>query len=108
MLDSIIPTGVSQWVLQFSNPGNIFKGEYPRIASFLLTQGRKIIFEQVEPYKDKVRRIHTDGFILEEDPNQQPLINYLENASITLKALKYEKEGKCYVKNANQVIWLDA
>jgi hypothetical protein len=68
VLNSIIPTGDSRWVFQFSNPGNLFKGEYPRIAPFLLAQGRKIISEQVEPYKDKVRRIHTDGFILEEDP----------------------------------------
>jgi hypothetical protein len=108
MLDSITPAGNSQWVLQFSNPGNLFKGEYLRIAPFLLAQRRKIISEQVEPYKDRVRRIHTDGFILEEDPNQAPLINCPENASTTLKSLKYEKEGKCYVKNANQVIWQDA
>ena len=68
--------------------------------------GTKIIFQQLEPYKDKVRRIHTDGFILEEDASQLPLINCTEDASKTLKALKFEKEGKCYVKNANQVSWL--
>ena len=73
--------------------------------SFFIGQGRKIISEQVEPYKDKVRRIHTDRFILEELPKQSPLIKCAENASTTLKELKYEKEGKCHVKNANQVIW---
>jgi hypothetical protein len=108
MLDSITPTGDSQWVFKFSNLGNLFKDEYPRIASFLLAQGRKIISEQIELYKDKVRCIHTDGFILEEDVGQPSLINCAENASTTLKALKYEKEGRCHVKNANQVIWLDA
>ena len=76
---------------------------YKDIAPFLLAQGRKIISQQLEPYKDKVRRIHTDGFILEEDP---PLINCAKDASKTLKALKFEKEDKCYVKNANQVSWL--
>jgi len=106
MLDSIIPTHASQWVFQFSNPSKIFKGEYPRISPFLLAQGRKIISEQVEPYKDKVKRIHTDGFILDELPKQFSLIRCAENASITLKKLKYEKEGKCHIKNANQVIWL--
>ena len=105
-MQSIIPIGDSQWKLQYFNPGNLFEGEYPRIAPFLLAQGRKIISEQIEPYKDKIRRIHTDGFILEEDSEQLPLINCSENASITLKALKFEKEGKCYVKNANQVSWL--
>ena len=105
MLDSIIPTHASQWVFQFSNPSKIFKGEYPRISPFLLAQGRKIISEQVEPYKDKVKHIHTDGFILDELPEQSPLIRCAENASTTLKKLKYEKEGKCHIKNANQVIW---
>ena len=106
VLNSIIPVNDKHWVFEFSNPENLFKGEYPRIAPFLLAQGRKIISQQLEPYKDKVRRIHTDGFILEEDASQPPLINCAEDASKTLKALKYEKEGKCYVKNANQVSWL--
>lgn len=105
MLNQITPVNDSQWVLQFSNPGNLFKGEYPRIAPFILAQGRKIISQNVQPYKDKVKRIHTDGFILEEDPDQPNLITCLEDASRTLKALKYEKEGICYVKNANQVVW---
>ena len=57
------------------------------------------------PYIDKVKRIHTDGFILEEDIDNPPLINCPDNASKTLKALKFEKEGGCHVKNANQIIW---
>lgn len=105
ILDSIIPIDDNQWTFQFFNPGSLFKGEYPRIAPFILAQGRKIISETIEPYKDKVRRIHTDGFILEEDPNQPSLISCIEKASQTLKALKFEKEGMCHVKNVNQVAW---
>ena len=104
--NSITPINDKQWVFEFSNPGNLFKGEYPRIAPFLLAQGQKIISQQFELFKDKVRRIHTDGFILEEDASQPPLINCTEDASKTLKALKFKKEGKYYVKNANQVSWL--
>jgi hypothetical protein len=105
VLDSIIPIGDEQWRFQFTNPGNPFKGEYPRIAPFLLAHGRKLISEMVMPYIDKVKRIHTDGFILEEDIDNPPLINCSDNASKTLKALKFEKEGGCHVKNANQIIW---
>ena len=47
--------------------------------------------------------VHTDGFILEKDASQPTLIKCAENASKTLKALKFEKEGKYYVKNINQV-----
>jgi hypothetical protein len=104
-LDTIIPIGDNRWSLQFSNPGNLFKGEYPRIAPFLMAQGRKLISMNIEAHKDKVRRVHTDGFILEEDPKKPPLIECSEDASKTLKELKFEKEGKCYVKNANQVTW---
>ena len=59
----------------------------------------------VQPYVDKVRRIHTDGFILEEDVNNSPLYTCSKDAFKTLKALKFEKEGECHVKNANQVVW---
>ncbi|RHZ81722.1 hypothetical protein Glove_117g588 [Diversispora epigaea] len=77
-------------------------GKYLRIAPFILAQGRKIISETIELYKDKVKRVHTDGFILSEDPIKvkphamcgitSPLINCPKDASVTLKALKFEKE----------------
>ncbi|UZO18651.1 uncharacterized protein OCT59_009963 [Rhizophagus irregularis] len=70
------------------NPGSPFEGEYPRIAPFLLAHGRKTTSELLEPYKDKVRRIHTDGFILEEQPSSPTLITCPENASKALKALQ--------------------
>ncbi|UZO00542.1 uncharacterized protein OCT59_011665 [Rhizophagus irregularis] len=82
--------------------GSPFKGEYPRIAPFLLAHGRKMTSELLEPYKDKVRRIHTDGFILEEQPSSPTLITCPENASKALKALKFETAGYCHVKNANK------
>ncbi|GET50944.1 hypothetical protein GLOIN_2v1472929 [Rhizophagus irregularis DAOM 181602=DAOM 197198] len=104
-LDSIIPVGSDQWRFQFTNPGSPFKGEYPRIAPFLLAHGRKMTSELLEPYKDKVRCIHTDGFILEEQPSSPTLITCPENASKALKAIKFETAGYCHVKNANKVIW---
>ncbi|GBC26177.2 hypothetical protein GLOIN_2v1472929 [Rhizophagus irregularis DAOM 181602=DAOM 197198] len=104
-LDSIVPVGSDQWRFQFTNPGSPFKGEYPRIAPFLLAHGWKTTSELLEPYKDKVRRIHTDGFILEEQPSSPTLITCPENASKALKALKFETAGYCHVKNANKVIW---
>ncbi|GBC11445.2 hypothetical protein GLOIN_2v1472929 [Rhizophagus irregularis DAOM 181602=DAOM 197198] len=104
-LDSIVPVGFDQWRFQFTNPGSPFKGEYPRIAPFLLAHGQKTTSELLELYKDKVRRIHTDGFILEEQPSSPTLITCPENASKALKALKFETAGYCHVKNANKVIW---
>ncbi|UZO18009.1 uncharacterized protein OCT59_009337 [Rhizophagus irregularis] len=73
-LNSIILVGSDQWRFQFTNPGNPFKGEYPRITPFLLAHGRKTTLELLKPYKDKVRHIHTDGFILKEQPDSPALI----------------------------------
>ncbi|GET66945.1 hypothetical protein GLOIN_2v1472929 [Rhizophagus irregularis DAOM 181602=DAOM 197198] len=80
-LDSIIPVGSDQWRFQFTNPGSLFKGEYSRIAPFLLASGQ-------------------------EQPDSPTLIACPENASKTLKALKFETAGYCHVKNANKVIWI--
>ncbi|PKB97331.1 hypothetical protein RhiirA5_384739 [Rhizophagus irregularis] len=104
-LNSIILVGSDQWRFQFTNPGNPFKGEYPRITPFLLAHGCKTTLELLKPYKDKVRHIHTDGFILKEQPDSPALITCPENASKALKALKFETAGYCHMKNANKVIW---
>ena len=66
---------------------------------------RKTVSEAIRPHADKARRIHTDGFILEESLEALPLIGCQKEASKTLGALKFEKEGICHVKNANQVAW---
>ena len=106
ILETIIPINSDSWTLQYSNPANLFKGEYPRIAPFILAQGRKIVSNYIEPHKDQVKRIHTDGFIFSENSTKLSLINCSKDASETLMSLKFEKEGKCYIKNANQVSWL--
>lgn len=74
ILESITPMDDTSWTFRCSKPGNLFKGEYPRIAPFILAQGRKIISNYIEPYKDNVKRVHTDGFILgtDEDPANLP------------------------------------
>ncbi|GBC20254.2 hypothetical protein GLOIN_2v1472929 [Rhizophagus irregularis DAOM 181602=DAOM 197198] len=103
-LDSIIPVGSDQWRFQFTNPGNPSKVSI-QDRPFLLARGRKITSEAIQLYKDKVRRIHTDGFILEEQPDSPALFTCSENADTTLKTFKFETAGYCHVKNANKVIW---
>ena len=66
---------------------------------------RKTVSEAIRPHADKVKRVHTDGFILEESLGAPPLINCQKEASKILGTLKFEKEGMCRVKNANQVAW---
>ena len=93
------PVGYRKVLFKLSYPDEIFKGEYPRIVSFLTAVARRTVSEAIRPYSDKVKHVHTDGFILEESLEANPLWR-------GLGALKYEKEGKCHVKNANQVAWI--
>ena len=103
IIKSIIPTGENYWTVYCSNPAEVFLGEYPRVAPFLLAHGRKMISEIIQPYADQLKRVHTDGFILEKSGSRT--ISVAENPSKILRALKIEKEGPCTVKNAMQVIW---
>jgi hypothetical protein len=105
IIESLHPVEYRRVSFKLSYPDKLFRGEYPRIAPFLTALARKIVSEEIQPHKNKVRRIHTDGFVLEEDSKNLPLINCPEDASMTLGALKFEKEDNCYVKNANQVVW---
>ena len=105
IINSINPLGNDNWHVYCSQPDDIFKGEYPRIALFLLAIGRKLISEMTFPYKNCLRRVHTDGFVLTESNSQDRLIKTTDNAHKTLGSLKFEKEGMCHIKNANQVIW---
>ena len=86
-----------------SNPAEVFLEEYPHVAPFLLAHGRKAILEIIQTYIDQLKRVHTDGFILEKQGSRT--ISVTEDASKILGTLKFEKEGHCIVKNAMQVIW---
>ena len=59
--------------------------------------------EIIQTYVDRLKRVHTDGFILEKQGSKA--ISVAEDASKILGALKFEKEGLCTVKNAMEVIW---
>jgi hypothetical protein len=86
------------------HPADIFEEEYLRIVPFLLAFGRNTISEIMEPYFSQIKRMYTDGFILEKQGKSRS-ITVLENATKTFGSLKFEKEGLCIVKNAMQVIW---
>ena len=100
------PIGYKKVLFKLAYPDRMFKGEYLRITLFLTSSARKTMSEAMRLYNNIIKRVHTDGFILEENSENESLINCSENASKTLGALKFEKEGKCYVKNANQVAWV--
>ncbi|GBC27834.2 hypothetical protein GLOIN_2v1793417 [Rhizophagus irregularis DAOM 181602=DAOM 197198] len=93
-------------LIQDGKPNALIYDREARIpGTVIFACSRKITSEAIQPYKDKVRRIHTDGFILEEQPDSPVLFTCSENADTTLKTFKFETAGYCHVKNANKVIW---
>ncbi|CAG8632368.1 2478_t:CDS:2, partial [Diversispora eburnea] len=66
-------------------------GVHPRIKPFLLASARKRISEIVKPLRNRVKRIHTDGFIVAGQVNLK--------TGIEMGELKFEKRGVCVVKN---------
>lgn len=100
-LKSILPLGKKQYVTKIADPANLFTGEYPRIGPFIQSFGRKIISETVEPLGDKVKRIHTDGFIVEGRNN----LTTSPDAKKELGALKLEKIGYCKIEHVNKITW---
>ena len=95
------PLGKKQYVVKTTNPAELFTGEYPRIGPFIQSLGRKIISETVAPLGDKVKRIHTDGFIVEGRNN----LTTSPDAKKELGALKREKTSYCKIKHVNKITW---
>ncbi|RGB39944.1 hypothetical protein C1646_753849 [Rhizophagus diaphanus] len=91
---------VSLWDVLCKQRNNRFYGPHPRIKPFLLALVRKTISETVEKFGDKVKRIHTDGFVISGDNNIEP--KYLKENGLSIK-----KKGNCIVKNCNDVKWTD-
>ncbi|RGB38854.1 hypothetical protein C1646_755172 [Rhizophagus diaphanus] len=80
---------VSLWGILCENPRKNGKvGPHRRMKPFILALGRKTITDIIRPFKNHVKRIHTDGFILTNtiDNNLQVGLNIGE--------LKCEKIGK--------------
>ncbi|CAB4382093.1 unnamed protein product [Rhizophagus irregularis] len=89
---------VSLWGVLCEQRNNRFYGPHPRIKPFLLSLVRKTISESVEKFGNKVKRIHTDGFVISGNDNINP-------EYIRVNGLEIKKKGNCIVKNCNNVKW---
>jgi hypothetical protein len=68
-----------------------------RIKPFLLSKARCIISKIIEPHHDKVKHIHTDGFITTENIDFPMMGNVMGK-------LKFEKFGQCKIVNSISVL----
>ena len=75
-------------------------GPHRRMAPFISAKGRKIISEKIKPLGDRVKRIHTDGFIISDKNTEQLLERYVGNGK-----LKIANSGFVSIKNVMNIKW---
>lgn len=91
---------VSLWGRLYSDGRR--SGPHRRMAPFISAKGRKIISEKIKPLGDRVKRIHTDGFII-SDKNTEQLLERYEGKG----KLKVAKSGFVSIKNVMNIKWSD-
>ena len=73
----------------------VFKMDYARVAPFITAYGRYHLYQVMQPFVDKVKRIHTDGIYCNEDVS-----NYLKIGK-KMGEFKIEKQGNFHIKHVN-------
>ncbi|GET00390.1 hypothetical protein GLOIN_2v1772900 [Rhizophagus clarus] len=79
-------------------------GPHRRMAPFITARGRRIISGEIIPLGDRVKRIHTDGFII-SDKNTEQLIERYEG--VGKSDLKIVKSGFVTIKNVMNLKWIN-
>src|SRR5688572_6520574 len=72
------------------------------MAPFISAKGRKIISEKIRPLGDRVKRIHTDGYIISGKATDQMLGQEYEGG---WRDLKIVKTGFISIKNVMRLEW---
>jgi hypothetical protein len=96
-IQEILPYGTG-YLVKSAKKEQIFSTPYARIAPFLTASARNMISEAMRPVIDRVKRVHTDGFIVD---GKAKIIT-----SKDLGDFKIEKQGKCYIHNSCKIDWL--
>jgi len=93
---SIVPSLYDGHIVETSNKSR-FKTSYARMAPFLTSYGRLYMKRLMIPYINKIKRIHTDGFIITGDIPKNITL------SDELGGLKLENKGKCEISDKMNV-----
>jgi hypothetical protein len=67
-LVSIVRTKDNSYYFKHQDTRKQYKSPFARICPFIVSKGRANIAKILEPYKETVVKIHTDGFILNKEP----------------------------------------
>lgn len=64
---SIVPHDESQYLVEDYEPSEFFKTDYARVGPFMTAYSRAKLSRAIEPFADKVVRVHTDSFTVVGD-----------------------------------------
>jgi hypothetical protein len=92
-----ISMGKDNDLIRYTEKGKFYDLPYARLGPFLTSAVRKFMSDTMQPYKERIHRIHTDGFVLEgsiDIPLSQGLGKW-----------KIENKGSCKIINSCKVLW---
>ena len=92
-----ISMGKNNDLVQYTEKGKFYSLPYARLGPFLTSAVRKFMSDTMQPYKERIHRIHTDGFVVEGSIDL-PL-------SQGLGKWKIENQGSCEIVNSCKVLW---
>jgi hypothetical protein len=92
-----ISLGSDNDLVRYVEKGKFYDVLYARLGPFLTSAVRKYMSDTMAPYKEKIHRIHTDGFVVENTIDLK--------LSQGLGAWKIENQGSCKIINSCKVLW---
>jgi hypothetical protein len=60
-IDTIENITETKLMYKLVNKNSVYKSNYARVAPFLLSKGRKVLSEAIQPNLDLIKRVHTDS-----------------------------------------------
>lgn len=93
-----ISPGDDNHFIRYAEYGKYYVYAYARLGPFLTSAVRKFMSDTMQPHRDHIYRIHTDGFITDKVIDL-PL-------SRDLGKWKIEHKGNCIISNACKVEWI--
>lgn len=96
----ITPIGENEHKITYLKNGKYFKFPYARLGVFLTSAVRKQMAEYILPYKENVKKCHTDSILSDKQLDDLPIGKFIGNFAL-------ENQGKCHIKNSSsKVIFL--
>jgi hypothetical protein len=106
-IDHDIDSGVTNGVM--TKQDKIFQTNYARISVFITGKGRETLCKAIrqveEMYPNSVLRSHTDSLVVKAGTDINKLKGFVIGKQ--LGEWKIEKQGKCKILNAMDVLWND-